>query len=160
MEFRKKFLEKLLLGQLRVQKEGPDPNMTLILDEEIHEIQRIWRMEQGDWQNTAYQIYEKVIGKKLESIKEDMGGFGKIEQELLQQVCKKHNVHFRLVSNLLNAEFDTQGATRHSKVFGKIKHELSKEWREDMGEIMHELIQERNEKESVKKNAFNKSYSK
>ena len=29
-----------------------------------------------------------------------------------------------------------------------------------MGEIMHELIQERNEKESVKKNAFNKSYSK
>ena len=160
MEFRKKFLEKLLLGQIRVQKEGPDPNMTLILDEEIHEIQRIWRMEQGDWQNSAYQIYEKVIGKKLESIKEDLGGFGKIEQELLQQVCTTHNVPYRLVSNLLNAEFQTHGTTRHSKVFGKIKHELSKEWREDMDEIMQELIEQREEKESVKENAFNKHYSK
>jgi len=160
MEFRKKYLEKLLLGQLRVQKEGPDPNMTLILEEEIHEIQRIWRMEQGDWQNSAYQIYEKVIGKRLETIKEDLGGFGKIEQELLQQVCTKHNVQFRLVSNLLNAEFDTQGATRHSKVFGKIKNELSKEWREDMNEIMQELIEERTEKQSVRENAFNKTRSK
>jgi len=160
MEFRKKFLEKLLLGQLRVQKEGPDPNLTLILDEEIHEIQRIWRMEQGDWQNSAYQIYEKVIGKKLESIKEDLGGFGKIEQELLQQVCTTHNVPYRLVSNLLNAEFETHGTTRHTKIFGKIKHELSKEWREDMDEIMQELIEQRKEKESVKENAFNKSYSK
>jgi len=150
MEFRKEFLEKLLLGQIRVQKEGPDPNMTLILEEEIHEIQRIWRMEQGDWQNTAYQIYEKIIGKKLESIKEDMGGFGKMEQQLLQQVCTKHNVPSKLVSNLLNAEFETQGVTRHSKVFSKIKKQLSKEWREDMDVIMKELTQERIEKESVK----------
>ena len=150
MEFRKEFLEKLLLGQIRVQKEGPDPNMTLILEEEIHEIQRIWRMEQGDWQNTAYQIYEKIIGKKLESIKEDMGGFGKMEQQLLQQVCTKHNVPSKLVSNLLNAEFETQGATRHSKVFSKIKKQLSKEWREDMDVIMKELTHERKEKESVK----------
>ena len=150
MEWRKQFLEKLLLGQMRVQKEGPDPDMTLILDEEIHEIQRIWRMEQGDWQNTAYQIYEKVIGKKLESVKEDLGGFGKTEQELLQQVCEKHNVHYKLVSNLLNAEFETQGATRHSKVFGKIHKELAKEWREDMDVIMQELNEEKELMDSVR----------
>jgi len=142
------------------KKEGPDPNMTLILDEEIHEIQRIWRMEQGDWKNTAYQIYEKVTGKKLVSIKEDMGGFAKMEQELLQQVCTKHNVPSKLVSNLLNAEFESQGTTRHSKVFGKIQKVLSKEWREDMNVIMKELTQERKEKESVRVNAFNKSNSK
>jgi len=150
MEWRKQFLEKLLLGQMRVQKEGPDPDMTLILDEEIHEIQRIWRMEQGDWQNTAYQIYEKVTGKKLESEKEDLGEFGKTEQELLQQVCEKHNVHYKLVSNLLNVEFETQGATRHSKVFGKINRELSKEWREDMDVIVQELNEEKELKDSVR----------
>jgi DNA sulfur modification protein DndC len=159
MEFRKKFLEKLLRGQLRIQKEGPDPNIKLILEEEIHEIQRIWRMEQGDWQNTAYQIYEKVIGKKLELIKEDMGGFGNIEQEILQQVCRNHNVSYKLVSNLLNAEFETQGATRHSKVFGKIKKELTKEWRDDINVIMQELRQERKENENVRVNAFNKNHS-
>ena len=149
MKFRKEYLEKLLLGQIRVQKESPYPDMKLILDEEIHEIQRIWRMEQGDWQNSAYQIYEKVTGQKLESVKEDMGGFGEMEQLLLGQVCQQHNVPTKLVSNLLNAEFETQGATRHSKVFGKIKKELSKEWREDMDEIMAELTQEREEKNEV-----------
>ena len=155
MKFRKWYLEKLLRGQMRVQKEGPDPNMTLILEEEIHEIQRIWRMEQGDWQNSAYQIYGKVTGKKLESIKDDMGGFGKTEQELLEQSCTNHNVSFQLVSNLLNAEFETQGATRHSKVFGKIKQELQKEWRdtknkEDMNEIIEELSEKREAEEKVK----------
>ena len=150
MEFRREYLEKLLRGQLRVQKESPYPDMKLISDEEIHEIQRIWRMEQGDWQNSAYQIYEKVIGIKLESVKEDMGGFGEMEQLLLEQVCQQHNVPTKLVGNLLNAEFETQGATRHSKVFGKIKSELSKEWREDMDEIMTELEHEREERDQVR----------
>jgi DNA sulfur modification protein DndC len=149
MEFRREYLEKLLVGQLRVQKESPYPDMKLILDEEIHEIQRIWRMEQGDWQNSAYKIYEKVIGVKLESAKEDMGGFGEMEQVLLEQVCQQHNVPSKLVGNLLNAEFDTQGATRHAKVFGKIKSELSKEWREDMDEIMSELKLEKEERDQV-----------
>jgi DNA sulfur modification protein DndC len=157
MEFRRQYLEKLLLGQLKVQKEGPNPNQTLILDEEVHEIQRIWRMEQGDWQNSAYQIYYNVTGKKLESAKEDMGGFGKMESELLQQVCTKHSVPSKLVSNLLNMEFENQGATRHSKIYGKIKTELTKEWRTDMTQIMKELTLEQEEKENVKPNAFNKN---
>lgn len=153
MEFRKQFLEDLLLGQLKVQKEGPDPNLTLISEDEIHEIQRIWRMEEGDWQNTAYQIYKKIIGKKLESAGDDLGGFGKTEQDLLFDVCKKHSVPFKLVSNLLNFEFDSQAGTRRSKVFGLIKKELSKEWRdtkEDLDKILKELQEERAEKETVK----------
>jgi DNA sulfur modification protein DndC len=150
MEFRKQFLEKLLKGQLRVQKEGPDPNMKLIREEEIHEIQRIWRMEQGDWQNSAYLIYEKVVGKKIESIKDDLGGFGKTEEELLTQICAKHNVPIKLVSKLLNAEFETQGTTRHSKIFGKIKKILSEEWRENIDEILSELREQKQQKDNVK----------
>ena len=150
LDFCKQFLEKLLKAQIRVRKEGPDPEMNLILNEEIHEIQRIWRMERGDWQNTAYQIYEKVTGGKLEQVKEDLGGFGQTEQELLQEVCQKHNISQVLISNLLNAEFETQGITRRSKVHGKIKKILSKEWREDFDEVMQDMIEERNEKEMAK----------
>ena len=150
MDFCKQFLEKLLKAQLRVRKEGPDPEMDLILEDEIHEIQRIWRMERGDWQNTAYAIYEKVTGEKLEEVAEDLGGFGKTEQEILADVCKKHNVSQILVSNLLNAEFETQGITRRSKVHGKIKKILGKEWREDFDEIMEDMIDERKDKEMAK----------
>jgi len=150
MKFRKEYLEELLEGQMWLQEEGPDPNITLILEEEIHEIQRIWRMEQGDWKNTAYQIYEKVTGIKLETVKDDLGGFGQTEQKLLEEVCTTHNVPFQLVSTLLNVEFETQGGTRHSKVFTKIKNELKKEWRdtksnENMSKILQELDNQRKE---------------
>jgi DNA sulfur modification protein DndC len=149
MEFRKEYLEKLLIGQMKIQKQKNDPDMELILQEEIHEIQRIWRMEQGDWQNSVYQIYEKITGIKLETANEDLGGFGDMEEKLLQQVCMEHNVPTQLVSTLLNEEFENQGATRHSKIFGKIKTQLSKEWRDDMDVIMKELQDERVEQNSV-----------
>ena len=70
MEFCTEFLEKLLKAQILVQKTGPNPHMELITQDEIHEIQRIWRMERGDWKNTAYQIYEKVVGERLGTIQE------------------------------------------------------------------------------------------
>ena len=98
----------------------------------------------------AYQIYEKVTGQRLESVQEDLGGFGKTEQELLQQVCTKNNVPYRLISNLLNVEFESQGATRHSKVFGEIQKQLSREWRQDINEIVQELTEDRKIQDTVR----------
>jgi DNA sulfur modification protein DndC len=154
MEFCKQFLEKLLQAQVRVRKEGPDPKMTLIHDDELHEIQRIWRMERGDWQNSVHEIYHKVTGEKLEEIKEDLSGFGNLEQELLQEICTKHDVPPLLVSKLLHAEFESQSMTRHSKIYGKINKYLTEEWREDLDEIIDDLRDERQEKKMTE-NASN-----
>ncbi len=152
LDFRKQYLEKLLYGQQKIQRH--DPAMVLISEDEIHEIQRIWRMEQGDWQNTAYAIYEKVTGIRLESISDDRGQFGRTEQSLLEQVCKNHDVPYKLVSNLLNAELQLQGGSRHSKIFSKLKSEFSKEWRDDIDTIRKELFEQRDLEEEVKPNAF------
>ena len=146
MDFCKQFLEKLLRAQEKVRKEGPDPKMTLIHDDELHEIQRIWRMERGDWQNSVHEIYQKVTGEKLEEIKEDLSGFGNLEQKLLQEICTKHDVPSLLVSKLLHAEFESQSMTRHSKIYGKINKYLTEEWREDLDEIIDDLQDERREK--------------
>ena len=154
MDFCKQFLEKLLRAQVQVRKEGPDPKMTLIHDDELHEIQRIWRMERGDWQNSVYEIYHKVTGEKLEAIKEDLGGFGNMEQKLLQEICVKHSVPAVLVSKLLHAEFESQSMTRHSKIYAKIDKYLTEEWREDLGEIINDLRDERQEKKMTE-NASN-----
>lgn len=145
LDFCKEFLEKLLRGQKKVQKNGPDPQMRLIQDEELHEIQRIWRMERGDWKNSVYAIYEKVFGESLHIVKDDLGGFGTTEQELLEEICTKNNVPQLLVSKLLNAEYESQGMTRHSKVYHKINKILSEEWRDDLDEIVKELKQKKEE---------------
>lgn len=147
LNFCKAYLEKLLSGQKKVQKEGPDPNMELISEEELHEIQRIWRVERGDWKNSVYEIYERIIGEKIAPLQEDLGGFGKVEQEILESVCQKNGVQQLLVSKLLNAEFDSQGMTRHSKIYGKLGKILSEEWRDDMDEIIDDLKKQKHDKE-------------
>ena len=119
--------------------------MNLIQDEEVHEIQRIWRMERGDWKNTAYQIYEKVFGKRLVPPQEDLGGFGTAEQDLLEGICKKHKVPALLVSKLLNVEHGSQGMTQHSRIYPKINKILSEEWREDLDAIVNDLEVQKSE---------------
>ena len=120
--------------------------MTLILDDEIHEIQRIWRIERGDWKNTAYQIYERILGERLALPYEDLGGFGAIEQNVLEEICQKNNVPTLLVSKLLNAEHESQGMAQHSRIYPKINKILSEEWREDMDEIIQDLERQKNAK--------------
>jgi len=149
IEFRKQFLRKLLLAQISIRKNGQDPKMSLILEEELHEIQRIWRMEQGDWKNSVYQIYKEITGETISTIQEDLGGFSNVEQEILDQVCVKNNVPKLLVSKLLHAEFDSQGMTSHSKVYNKIGKILSEEWRgiEEVDTIKKELKEKKDEKQ-------------
>lgn len=148
LDFCKEFLGKLLQAQKKVQKNGPDPNMTLISEEELHEIQRIWRMERGDWKNSVYSIYEKIMGQKLQTPQEDLGGFGNVEQETLEEICQKNNVPQLLVSKLLNAEFESQGMTKHSTVYHKINKILAEEWRDDYEEIIKDLKKQRDNKET------------
>lgn len=145
LEFCQEYLEKLLRAQEQVRRTGPYPHMNLIQDEEVHEIQRIWRMERGDWKNTAYQIYEKVFGKRLVPPQEDLGGFGTAEQDLLEGICKKHKVPALLVSKLLNVEHGSQGMTQHSRIYPKINKILSEEWREDLDAIVNDLEVQKSE---------------
>ncbi|MGY8765629.1 MAG: DNA phosphorothioation system sulfurtransferase DndC, partial [Nitrospinaceae bacterium] len=148
IEFRKEFLKKLLHAQNKIRKDGPDPTMSLILEEEIHAIQKLWRVEQGDWQNSVYAIYEEITGVNLASVKEDLGGFTNVEQEILDGICDKNNVPKLLVSKLLNAEFDSQGMTRHSKIYPKLGKILSEEWRtwDEIESIKEELRDKKKKK--------------
>ncbi|MBL7001905.1 MAG: DNA phosphorothioation system sulfurtransferase DndC [Nitrosopumilus sp.] len=147
MEFCKEFLEKLLRGQKKVRQNGPDPHMELILESELHEIQRIWRMERGDWKNSVYQIYEKVFGEQIIPPQEDLNGFGSDEQEILEEICIKNDVPQLLVSKLLNAEYDAQGMSQHSKIYKELNKILSEEWREDLDEIVKDLKERKKSKQ-------------
>ena len=109
-------------------------------------------MEHGDWQNSAYQIFKKITGNELEK-EDDQGLFGKDEQEILAQVATNNGVPQVLLSKLLDAEWDAQGMTRHSKVYDKINKILSEEWRpkEELSEIKKDMKERRREKNLVKR---------
>ena len=143
LEFCRGFLAKLLRAQRKVRKNGPDPELCLITEEEVHEIQRVWRVERGDWRNTAYQVYEQETGIRLSVPQEDIGGFGAVEQDILEELCRKHGVPALLVSKLISAEHDMRGMGRHSRIYPKINKILSEEWREDMDEVIRDLEDQR-----------------
>ena len=118
----------VLNAQMEVRKKGPDPNIQLILPEELHEIRKIWRTERGDWEDSVPKIYREITGEDLEWVQDDIS-FSLNEKSLLVKICKKHNVPAQLLIKLLDAELQTQGMGRRSSIYGKIDRILFEEWR-------------------------------
>jgi DNA sulfur modification protein DndC len=129
LEFCKEILKLLLETEKQVRKNGPDPEIQLILPQELQYIRKIWRMERGDWQDSVPKIYRDTTGENLEWIQDDIGGFTSKENTLLEEICVKQQLPTRLVSKLLEAELQTQGMRRRSSIYSKIDSILREEWR-------------------------------
>ena len=131
LEYCKTLLQNLLTIQKQVRAEGPDPTLTLIRPDELHLIRRIWRMERGDWNDTVPKIYRQSVGEDLKWIDEDLGTYSAKEAALLETICVKHKVPLRLVTKLLDVEYQVQGMSRRSSVYSKIGSVLGEEWRSE-----------------------------
>jgi DNA sulfur modification protein DndC len=127
-EYCKILLKKLLDAQKSVRKNGPNPNFTLILPEELFEIRRIWMSQRSDWEDSVAKIYYEVTGETLDWTKDDLGSFSKTEQVLLKKICDKQNLPLRLVTKLIDVEQEMQGMTRRSTVYNRIDGVLSEDW--------------------------------
>jgi len=130
------FLRRLLEAEARVRRDGPDPSMELIGRDEIREIQRIWRMERGDWKNSAYAILEEVTGERLEAGLDDAGALGASEQEELEAACRGRPTPPVMMARLINAEFEARGAGGRQRLHSQIEKILREEWREDDEEVL------------------------
>ncbi len=137
LDFCREVLKKLLIAQLDVRRNGPDPNIELISHDELHEIRRLWRTEKGDWEDSLPKIYQEVTGEKLPWVEDDIGSFGANESELLKRVCDERGLPIMLLKKLLTAELQSQGMRRRSSVYSKIDRILHEEWR-DEAEILQE----------------------
>ena len=150
-EFCKEILSCLLKAQNAVRRNGPDPEISLIHEDEIHEIQKIWRIERGDWKNTAYGLYRDITGQAIEPAKEDLAEFGGMEQEELQKACRVHGVPYELVARSLQVEFGMQYISKRQKAHDAISKILSEEWRDDMSEAVRDAENKRRQISEVYK---------
>ncbi|MCA9111015.1 MAG: hypothetical protein KDA52_13775, partial [Planctomycetaceae bacterium] len=128
LEVRKSLLRKLLAAQEKVRHEGPDPNATLISDEELQAIRRIWQSEKHDWEDSVPAIYREVTGDELECVAQDVTNFTQRDQELLQKIAHKHGVQAELVGRLLELERDMHGMSRRAGIYGKIDAIVREDW--------------------------------
>ncbi|ABS54879.1 phosphoadenosine phosphosulfate reductase [Methanoregula boonei 6A8] len=128
LEYSKILLRKLLEAQKSVRKNGPNPNFSLILLEELQEIRRIWMTQKSDWNDSVVKIYEEVTGERLDWTKDDLGSFSQSEQDLLKKICDDQKLPLRLVTKLLDVERQMQGMTRRSSIYNRIGEVLSEDW--------------------------------
>lgn len=128
LEVRKELLRKLLGVQERVRRDGPDPNAELILQDELFEIRRIWRMEEQDWEDSVPKIYLDVTGRELDWVHDDVTSFSTGDEQLLREVCGQHEVPARLVAKLLDLERDMQGMSRRAGIYSKIDRVFCEDW--------------------------------
>ncbi len=137
LEVSKEMLERVLQAQVDVRREGPNPNETLIHEDELHEIRRLWRVERQDWDDSVPQIFRKVIGHDLNWQRDDDGHFDGTDRELLSNICEEYDVPFELVAKLLEAERGSAGMARRAGIQKELDRILNQEWR-DRDELVAE----------------------
>lgn len=126
---RKEMLRRLLQVQKLVQEYGPDPNMQIITEDELHEIRRIWHMEFPDWEDSVPAIYEEIMGETLNWLQDDVGTFSAEEYRILNDICRENDdFPTELVARLLEEERQMQGMHRRAGIFERIEAVLREDW--------------------------------
>ena len=120
MDFRKQILRRVLEAQEECRLEGPEKDIVLISDDELHEIRRMWRTEEGDWEDSIPLIYHEVTGEHLDWVMDADGGSSAEEHALLQSVADEHELPLGLLKEMVDLERNTRGMSRRSGVFQKL----------------------------------------
>lgn len=129
LSFCKELLMKLLEAQKRIEKEDPNTDFQIILPEELYEIRRLWTTERGDWEDSIPRLYQDVMGRELNWTYEDGVIFSDTENNMLKQICQKHEIPTEMVMKLIDVERQIQGMTRRASAQTRIDKILRQEWR-------------------------------
>lgn len=131
LETSEKILHDVLEAQKRINEQVEGDEKTLISKEELHEIRRLWRTERGDWDDTVPKLFYNVFQFDLNWAKDDDGFFDSNQKVMLQSLCDEFDVPFDLMAKLLEAEKQSMGMARRSKIHKDIQSVLGEEWRNE-----------------------------
>jgi DNA sulfur modification protein DndC len=107
-EYREYLLKKLLTAQTQIRATAPEDmrDITLISDEELSEIRRIWVEEKHELDDSLPKIYEEVTGQPFNDPRVAVSKklLGSDEWELLKEMCFQDPMYLELMSKLIGTE--------------------------------------------------------
>lgn len=128
IEFSRKMLRRLLEAQSQIQVEYKR-DFSLIGEDELREIRRLWLTERQDWEDSLPTIYQETTGHKLNWERDDLYVPGQLESELLRNLCTEHGVPLQLVQKLFDAEWQHYGMRRRVRIHKAIEKAFREDWR-------------------------------
>ena len=140
----KEMLKELLEAQQEIRELGPDQNMSLISEEELHEIRRLWRIERQDTADSVPKIFREVNGYDLDWPMDDNLHFDDEHETLLKSLCAEYDIPFELIAQMLEEERNAYGMARRAEIHKRIASVLGWEWRSEE-DILAERVQQQDE---------------
>jgi DNA sulfur modification protein DndC len=140
--WREHWLRRLLEAQLQIRQTAPldMQDITLITEEELGEIRRIWLEEKHEFDDSLPRIYEEVMGKPFKDTRiQEKKLLGNDEWSILQEICSEDAMHLELMTKLLDTE--RQHATKSRRgVFDNLEKcfDSSSRSKEEAIAIAHE----------------------
>lgn len=134
MAFRKDFLRSLLQTEKKLNDNNPYAsrgNIVLIQENEIHEIQRLWKVEKNDWESSAYTIYEEIYARHLGGGFDEIGFLTLEDKHAIEKICDEENFPADLAMELLTAAQYHEGFRSKVRLKNKVDKIFRKEWRSE-----------------------------
>ena len=105
--WREHWLRRVLEAQTKVRRTAPEEmrDITLITNEELSEIRRIWLEEKHEFDDILPQIYKEITGKPFQDSRPGAENklLGSDEWTVLQEICDDE-MHLELMAKLLDTE--------------------------------------------------------
>jgi len=158
--WRKHWLRRLLQAQTQIRKTAPPEmrDITLITEEELSEIRRIWLEEKHEFDDSLPRIYEEVTGESFKDIRPgaERSLLGSDEWTVLEEICED-TMHLELMAKLLDTERQYYTKTRRTGIYDTIEKsfDTSSRPKEEAIENAHYQRHLKNAVESLKENAEN-----
>jgi len=145
--FRQYMLEKLfeteiLLNEGYFNKFGQNRKdlvpIKLISEEELLEIQRLWKVEEHDWEDSLNKIYKKFYGKNFDNNSNSVI-FDNKDYELIEELSDFYSIDPKLIAKLINYLYMNNNIYGKNKLVSGLEKILNEEWRSEK-----EIIEEAN----------------
>jgi len=123
-EWREEWLKKVLTAQVQIRRTAPEDmrDITLISQEELSEIRRIWLEEKHEFDDSLPSIYEKVTGEPFQDLAIASNRLlGTDEWNILEEVCTDDAMHLELMAKLLDTERQYHNMARRVGIYDKLE---------------------------------------
>jgi DNA sulfur modification protein DndC len=107
-EAREDWLRKILNAEKKIRLNAPEDfkEITLIAQEELSEIRRIWLEERHEFDDSLPKIYQEITGEIFIDLRlvANNNILGADEWDVLAEICREDGMHLELMAKLLDTE--------------------------------------------------------
>jgi DNA sulfur modification protein DndC len=124
-KWREHWLRRVLEAQTQIRQTGPETvrDITLITQEELSEIRRIWLEGKHEFDDSLPRIYEEVTGEPFKDNRPSAGKrlLGSDEWSVLEEICDGDSMHLELMSKLLDTERQFRVKVRRTGLYEELE---------------------------------------